>query len=100
MSIQKTYSKQPADVLDYDFDYSLWLSANDEIVSATIVSELISATTPITPLTIVSQIYAPTFAKVWLSAGVAGDVYKITCTITTASGRVKQDEIKLKIREY
>ena len=100
MSILKTYTQQPADHLDYDFDYSSWLSQGDEIISAVFAIESLGGGTPTTPMVIDSEVIQPTFTKVWLSGGLAGDVYKVTCTITTSRGRIKQNEIKIRIKDY
>jgi hypothetical protein len=39
-------------------------------------------------------------AKVYTSGGTDGVTYKITATVTTTGGRVKQAEIKVKVKEY
>jgi len=38
-------------------------------------------------------------AKVWLSGGTTGTTYKITATLTTTGGRIKQHEILVKVKE-
>lgn len=93
MAILNTFIKQPADRLDYDFDYSVFLAAADSIETAVFTVEPAG-------LTIDTSLVEPTFTKVWLQGGVVGNTYKVSCTITSAHGRVKQDEIKLRIREY
>ena len=100
MTILKTHTKQPADRLDYDFDYSQWLSVDDEVLSAEFAVESIDGTTPIDPMFVASQVVTPTYTKVWLEGGKAGEIYKVSCTITTTRGRVKQDEIKIRLKEY
>jgi hypothetical protein len=100
MALLKTHTKQPADRLDYDFDYSQWLSANDEILSAVFSVESLGEETPPAPMTLSGESVTPTYAKVWAVGGAAGEVYKITCTVTTTRGRVKQDEIKIRLKEY
>lgn len=100
MAILKKYKKQPADRLDYDFDYSLWLAVDDEILSAVVTIENLNAAVSLTPVIVDSSVTLPKFVKVWLSGGAAGDYYKVSCTITTSRDRVKQDEIKIKVTEY
>lgn len=100
MSILQKYKKQPIDRLDYDFDYSLWLAVDDEIISAATKIENLNSTASETPVVIDSTVMLPRFVKIWLSGGVAGDLFKVSCTITTSRNRVKQDEIKIKVIEY
>jgi len=100
MSILQKYKKQPVDRLDYDFDYSQWLAADDEIISAVTKIENLNPTASETPVEIDSTVTLPRFVKIWLSGGAAGDFFKVSCTITTVRDRVKQDEIKIKVIEY
>ena len=100
MAILKTHTKQPADKLDYDFDYSHWLSSDDEVISATFSVASIDGSTPLSPMTLESSVVRATYTKVWVVGGSAGEIYKVTCTATTARGRVKQDEIKIRLKEY
>lgn len=93
MAILATFIKQPADVLDYDIDYSDWLTEGDNVASvATAVSDdglTISQTAVIDPI-----------AKIWVTGGTAGETYKVTVTATTAEGRTKQDEFKIRVKEF
>lgn len=100
MAILKTYTKQPADRLDYDFDYSQWLASDDEVISATFAIATLDGSTPADPMDIDSSVVLPTYTKVWLVGGSAGEIYKVTCTVTTSRGRIKQDEIKIRLKEY
>ena len=100
MAILKTFTKQPSDRLDYDFDYSQWLGEDDEVLSAVFTVESLDGTTPTSPMMIDSEVVAATYTKVWVEGGQAGEIYKVTCTITTTRGRRKQDEIKIRLKEY
>lgn len=100
MTILKSHTRQPAEHLDYDFDYSKWLNVDDDIISATFAVEFLGTPAPVAPMVIDSTVIQPTFTKVWVSGGTAGEVYKVSCTITTSRGRVKQDEIKIRLREF
>ena len=100
MAILKSYVKQPVDRLDYDFDYSQWLDPSDELSSVVFSIEALGDDTPSTPLQVDSSVSTATYAKVWVVGGSAGEMYKVSCTITTSRGRVKQDEIKIRIKEY
>ncbi len=92
--ILDTYTKQPAEVLDYDIDYTDWLEAGDIIVGKTVTVD--------TGLNIdSSSIFGASLkVKVWLSGGTHGTTYKVTVTITTLLGMVKQDEFKIRVKEY
>jgi len=85
-------TKQPSEVLDYDFKYTDWLDSGDEIESAEV--------TVATGITLDSyNIVSPGIVKVWLSGGTDGETYLITCVATTEGGREKEKEFKLKIKE-
>ena len=93
MAIIGTMVKQPAEVLDYDIDFSSWLP-NDFIVSATVTA------TPATNLAIDSfGVFDQTWVKIWLSGGADGVKYKVEVTATTDDGRVKQAEFYVSVKE-
>ena len=87
-----TFTQQPADRLDYDIDYREWLSGTDDVVAAEVDCEPLGPT--------VLRVVNPTFVKVWVSEATDKTTYKFTVTATTADGRVRQDEFKLKIKDY
>ena len=87
-----TFLKQPAETLDYDIDYSQWMVPGDAIGAAT-------ATPDGTGLEVVSVFINQQSVKLWVRGGNAGTTYKITITATTDDGRIKQDEIKIKVKE-
>jgi hypothetical protein len=87
-----TAEKQPADNLDYDFDFTDWLADRND----TIASQVITADPGITVGTVT---HLNGFVKVFLSGGTDGNSYKVTCTMTTTGGRVKQNEITIKVKE-
>lgn len=88
-----TYTKQPADVLDYDVDYSEFLAGIDTLANKTVVA------TP-AGINVDQSFIVGGRIKVWLSGGTNGVTYKITVTATTSDGRVKQDEFKVKVKDY
>ncbi len=91
--ILDTYTKQPAEVLDYDIDYTDWLETGDTIASKTVTAE--------TGLTVDSSAIwgADKKVKVWLSGGTDATTYKVTVTIVTVAGCTKEDEFRMKIKE-
>ena len=86
------FTKQPVDVVDYDIDYSEWLTTGDNVQSTVVT---------VTPegLTVDSVFVNDPRVKIWVSGGTNGTTYKITATTTTADGRVKQDEFRVKVKD-
>jgi len=91
-SITVNVSKDPADRLDYDVDYSRWLPAGDTISSATAA---ITGSTAVADQVDVSS----DAVKVWIAGGAAGDTAVVTLTAVTAQGRTKEISFRLRIRE-
>lgn len=96
------FYKQPAETLDYDIDFSEFLSSSDSIVTTgnpPVPSPLNVTVTP-AGLTL-----GPTFVlngktvKQWLSGGTDGVRYKITLTVTTNAGIVKQVEFVVRVKD-
>lgn len=86
------FTKQPVDVIDYDIDYSQWLTAGDNVESS-IVSVVPEG------LLVDSIFINDPKIKIWVSGGLNGANYKLTVTTTTADGRVKQDEFKIRVKD-
>jgi hypothetical protein len=85
-------TKQPAEVVDVDIDYTSWLQKNDAIINASVVSD-------ITGIGITTVEVYNTYIRVWVSRGNNDTKYKLTVTATTDQGRVKEDEIIVKVKE-
>lgn len=108
MGLLGTYQKQPAEVVDYDVDYSDYLPVSDLIDteadgytprSATV---LISSTTEAVPALergVIKVIDSGKTLKVWLFGGTDGGIYKVTVRITSIGGRVKEVEFKVRVRD-
>lgn len=84
-------TQQPIEKQDYDVNYKLWLAPGDAILTATANVNVAGLTIDILPL--------DSRVKLWIYGGVNGAKYKIELTVTTVGGRVKQDEINVRIRE-
>jgi hypothetical protein len=93
MAILNTFTKQPAESLDYDIEYEDFLSTGDSVASGTAVA------TP-SGLTVDAPLVVGTALKLWVSGGTAGTTYKVEVTMTTALGRIKQDELRFRIKDY
>lgn len=93
MAILAKFEKQPADVQDFDVDYSEWLTGlSDTILSGSATAEA--------GITLDKHEIVSGAVKVWLSGGTNGIAYKITTTVITVGGRTKQAEIIVKVKEY
>ena len=89
-----TFNKQPSEALDYDFDFSDFLTACGDTLSSSVVT----ADAGVVVQSKVDNAAAGT-VKVFLSGGVTGTTYKVTCVMTTVAGRIKEAEFKLKVKE-
>ena len=96
MTILAKFEKQPADVQDFDIDFSEWLIGMDDIAPG---PDGLSVEAEV-GIAILASVLHNGVAKVWTSGGVDGTTYKITATVTTEGNRVKQAEIKVKVKEY
>lgn len=73
--------KDPNADLDYQLDWSAWLKKAGNDTLATVVWTIPAG------LTKDSEAHTTTTATIWLSGGVVGTSYTVTCSITTANGR-------------
>jgi len=93
MAMLGTFTQQPAEVLDYDINTDEWLSDDDEIISVTTAVD--------TGLTVQGAVIfnAGRSVKLWITGGTSGSTYKVEVTMTTDDGRVKQAELRFRIKE-
>lgn len=92
MSILGKFTKQPVEIQDYDIDFTSYLeSLNDIALSHVAAAE--------TGLTVLSSALTDGVVKVFVSGGLDGSSYKVSATITTQGGRVKQGDILVKVKE-
>lgn len=86
------FNKQPVEVQDYDVDFTEYLEFhNDTAVSHTAVAA--------SGLNVVSSTLVDGVVKVFVSGGTDGNTYKVSATITTNGGRVKQGDILVRVKE-
>lgn len=86
------WTKQPADVEDYDVSYVDYLEARGDTGDIhTVVAE--------PGITVVLSTLVAGVVKVWLSGGTDKEDYKITVTLETTGGRTKQVEFVVRVRE-
>jgi hypothetical protein len=95
-----TFLKDPADVLDYVFDYkaltngrgrSDWLETAETLSTKTVTAD--------TGITVDSSTLTDTNTSVtvFISGGTASKDYEIFCTVTTSLGRTKKKTIMVKV---
>jgi len=88
------FYKDPSATLDYTYDWSAWLET-DTIASVNwTIPAGIKTLSNLQP----NSTHTTTLATALLSAGVAGRTYKLTCTITTAVGRIDERSFELVIQ--
>lgn len=85
------FAKDPDAVLDYQFDWSDWLTAGDTIASYTIDAD--------TGITVDDDSNTTTAVTVWLSGGEALSNYNVTCHIVTAAGREDDRTAVIKVED-
>lgn len=87
--------KQPAERQNYFISYSEYLQENEIIISAVGTLDKPDELHLIGPLVMDSN----KDIEFWLEDGVHGVMYKLEVNITTNLGNIKQDEIRVKIKE-
>jgi hypothetical protein len=87
-----TVTQQPTERLSYTIDYTDVLPSGDNVdIAAASVSPAgltVENVSPIDPR-----------VRFWVTGGTSGATYKVTVTMTSADGRVFQDELTFKIKE-
>lgn len=89
--------KDPEARLDYQLDWSEWLSSGDTIASSTWTAETISGDTD--PLNITSDTNSTTTTTVTLNGGTAGNIYRLYNQITTDGGLIERRFFRLKLTD-
>lgn len=95
-----TKTQQPDELLDYDISYKNWLVGTDRIatVNATVEPPYDVDTNP-DGLRATYLSHDGEVVKLWVRGGISGTTYKVELTIETDDGRIKQDELRFKIKE-
>lgn len=85
------FQKQPTDQLDYDLDFSEWLPDTDVITG-------VEAEASSPDLDIIAASIHGTTAKIFIGGGLDNTTYKVTATIATKEGRIKEHDFKIRVR--
>lgn len=88
--------QQPDDVLDYDIGYEKWFDGQGD----TIQSVITNIVPPDGTLNVNSQISGDDVIKLWIQGGTDGEQYTVEITPVMASGRTKQNELIVQIKDY
>lgn len=86
------FPKQPGDTEDFDISFEDYLLARDDTIDSHEV------TVP-DGINVVSSAVVGGVVKLWVSGGTNGKKYRITVTVTTTGGRIKNAEIDIEVRE-
>lgn len=96
------FIKQPAESLDYDIDFSQFFADGDVLVSTgnpPVPSPLNVTVDPVGLTLGPTFVLGDTKVKQWLSGGTNGVRYKVTLTVTSNAGRVKQVEFLIRVKD-
>ena len=88
MAHSKHFAKDPNAVLDYEFDWTPWLSPGETISSHTIT---------VTGVTLDSSTASTTSVVAWVSAGTVSTSATVACRIVTSEARTDERTITLRI---
>lgn len=88
MAVFKDHKKDPDADLDWIFDWNDWLAEFETISSVTFFTD--PGITPHDPANTQKT------ATIWLAGGTEGQVYKITCRVTSSEGRTDDRSFTLR----
>lgn len=89
------YAKDPDSTVDYSFDWAAWLTSGEAITAASWTVAPLDSGAP----NLGSQISAGTVQGIYVSGGVVGNRYRLTCHIETDAGRTDDRSLSLRIME-
>ncbi len=98
---KKITAKQPAEDLDYNFDWTPLLTDPD--INDTIVASNTKGDTTVTvdddTLLLGDLVIGTLIVKQWVSEGTVGKTYKLTCFIATQGERYLEAELFIPVKE-
>jgi len=95
VTILGKFQKQPAEVLDYDVDYTEWFSNRVDTPAIVDPFEIAAET----GITVVGSSITGNIVKVILAGGTALTKYKITVRLTTTAGLIKEADFTVTVKE-
>jgi hypothetical protein len=98
------FVKQPDEYLGYDILYTEFLDVGDYVaaIEKAEVSKYTSDKVDVNDMVVDTKYLLDngTRVKVYLRGGITGEGYKVTLRVRTNQGLVKEDEFKVKIKDY
>ncbi|AQG98363.1 hypothetical protein A9R05_05635 [Burkholderia sp. KK1] len=85
-----SFTKDPQAVLDFNWDWSGWLAANETITEQTV--------TPAAGIVVDSSSIQGKVVAAWISGGAVGTTYIVACTITTSAARTETRRIQIAVQ--
>lgn len=95
MSALAVVEKTPTDRIDYDVDFTRWLTDGDQVIAA--IADLEDPTSVTFAVDRVD--FSTEVVKVWVSGGADGDEGDIFAEATTQAGRVKRACFTMRIKD-
>lgn len=91
MAVFKDHKKDPDATLDWIFDWNDWLGESETIASVEFILDPGISIDPVKGFTKTTKT-----ATVWLTGGTEGQVYRVTCRVTTNEGRIDDRSFTLR----
>lgn len=97
--------KQPAEVIDYTFDFTLMLAPCDTLAATTPVVSIVNEDAPAPVgdappvLGMLSVDIGTGMVKQRISGGTDKNTYKVTCLVMTSAGEKLEVEFKLLVKD-
>lgn len=91
------WTKDPDSTVKFTFDWELWLEELEEVDAATTIDTV--SVTADAGITVGTTTNSDTAVTTTLSGGTAGEIYTVTCQITTANGQTDQRSARVRVIE-
>lgn len=91
MAVFKDHKKDPDATLDWIFDWNDWLAESETISDAEFILDPGISIDPVKGFGNTTKT-----ATVWLTGGTEGQVYRVTCRVTTSEGRIDDRSFTLR----
>lgn len=98
--ILNTYEKQPAEVKDYDVDYTPWLLPMGDVLLSVDAAVTCITDPDDTSLECFNVLHTSREAKFWIRGGTDGYRYKVEILAGTAGGRLDESELIFNVKDY
>lgn len=94
------FTKQPAELKDYDVDYTPWLTPMGDTIDE-VTGTVVCLTDPTDTSLVLDDVVSTEYrAKAWVGGGTNGAKYKLTLTCKTVGGRIDESELIFTVKDY